>query len=79
MHFVSGEGSAPHALQQSCNTPTGFTFSPDAKLQQVMAFAHGFTARVCCSMDSGGSEGGFNRSIMWRTGLLCPVVMSQVC
>lgn len=40
------------------HTPTGSTFRPDTKLQQVMAFAHGFTARVCCSMDSGGSEGG---------------------
>lgn len=47
----------PHVAPQSSNTPTGFTFRPDAKLQQVMAFAHGFTARVWCSMDSGGSEG----------------------
>lgn len=52
MHFVSVSRalSCPppptHVAPQSSNTPTGFTFRPDAKLQQVMAFAHGFTARV---------------------------------
>lgn len=62
MHFVSVSlalswSPPPHVAPQSSNTPTGFTFRPDAKLQQVMALAHGFTARVWCSMDSGGSEG----------------------
>lgn len=49
--------SPPHVLQRPSNRPTGSTLSPDATLQQVMASAGGFTVRVCCSMDSDGSEG----------------------
>lgn len=57
MDPVSVDLGPPHVLQRPSNTPTGSTLSPDAKLQQVMAFAGGLAARICCSMDSGGSEG----------------------
>lgn len=83
MHVVSVSLSlslAPRAPQQPSNTPTGFTFRPDAKLQQVTAFAHGYPARVWRSVRSGGSDGVSILLLCGEQGsYVYPVVMSQVC